>query len=51
MMCHDSPAANGASSEARRLHYILVNNVVTFADGNCTNALPDKLLRGAQVAA
>lgn len=33
------------------LYYTLVNGVVTFEDGKCTNVLPGRLLRSSQVTA
>jgi N-acyl-D-aspartate/D-glutamate deacylase len=58
-LMYDTPVyANDFPGGERRLiqkpvglHYTLVNGVVTFEDGNCTNALPGKLLRSTQLAA
>lgn len=52
MACNDSPAAKGASSEARGAALPHTNEWRSdVEDGNCTNTLPGKLLRSSQVAA
>jgi N-acyl-D-aspartate/D-glutamate deacylase len=58
-MQYDTPVyANDFPGGERRLiqkpvglHYTLVNGVVTFEDGNCSGALPGKLLRSTEVSA
>jgi len=37
--------------KSKGYRYTLVNGVVTFEEGNCTGALPGKLLRSTDVAA